>query len=744
MNENSTIQIYSQMLARENVAIEYSTTAKTAFFDIQNRIITLPLYEFLGPVENQMLTSHEVGHAKFSKYSLEEFEEYSSKYGTLFNIIEDIYIESAMKREYPGLNKIFKEAYSTLCQQNMFGTEGLDTSKLDFFNKLNLFFKVGHCLPISFSQEESEYVAKCYTLSSNEDVINLCQEIIEHFKANKREMANSNEESTKESNDSTMGTQSRSEDTQESDSQADHEDPELDRGEPRESESDTSESSEDSEEKRTDTYAQFNKNLSDKQDEYNEEMDQSSDSTPGRLGSVSYKLNVSTSSNPKSQVCVDWTAQTKTIFDYCASHKDDPSYEEVRLAFERMSEDLATYRKLSHEGDTYFHMLRDAKKARDTRYKQSGRIDTRRLAKYKTTETIFKMKKMKDHETNHGVVLLIDYSGSMHRTIDDVIAQAIITCEFCKHNNIYFEVYLFGPHQVEMYSGRDYKEGVTVYKIADSQSYKPEHIYFYGNVMGTYDIRYHLNKKNAGEEVAKCRLEMGETPLSDAALTAWHAVRDMKSRGIDKTHCIVISDGDGNASKMNFTYTTRDNFFKESNPDFNARAFIESLEKEPVKVLALYPRPVGSSIVFNGVPYGVKENEIYYHSLVNVIFKNIRDMFNTDITFSYIVNEDIMIHAERFNDNPFGTFVTSFVVPDLRKRSYEVDNGISLHPVNTDCFASAFILYKVPGTRESAKRDRVLQKEVSTPSALKNKLAIMNKERKNYSAFAIELAKKIA
>ena len=746
MIENSTIQIYSQMLARENVTIQYSTKAKTAFFDIQNRIITLPLYDFLGPIENQMLTSHEVGHAKFSKYSKEEYKEYSSKYGTLFNIIEDVYIESAMKREYPGLSKIFKEAYSTLFKENMFGVDVESASKLDFFNRLNLYFKVGHCLPITFSQEESEYVAKCYSLHSNEDVINLCQEIIEHFNPIKEEELRQPDDNTDEEESVSNATGSSAQEEQESAQSDEEPSEEPDRGEPRESESDTSEDTEDSEEPSTDTYAEFNKNLADKQEEYNEMMSEGASSEPSsRFNHVSCKLNLSTSNNPKANYCADWTSNTTLLYDFCVAHRTDPVFEDYfKLAFEHMEEDLPMYRRLSYEGDAFFHMLRDAKKARDTRYKQSGRIDTRRLAKYKMTETIFKLRKMKDKELNHGVVILIDYSGSMHHTIDDVIAQAIITCEFCKHNNIAFEVYLFGPQRIDYDGMSRYVENITVYKIADSQSYKPEYIYLYGNHFNSYDVRYRLSKKYAGEEIAKCRLEMGNTPIADAALTAWQAIKDMKSRGIDKTHCIVISDGDGNETKLKFTYTSHDNFFSEDHPSREVRAFVESLEKSPEKLLGLYPRSMGCSVSINGMPYSVKTGYIFYHSFVNAIFKNIHDTFNTDITFSYIVNEDTMSKCERCSINPFGTFVSEFIVDDLKKKGYCADSGISLHSVKSDSFASTFILYKVLGYKESAKRDRVLLKEASTPKALKNKLDIMSKTKKTYSAFVVELAKKIA
>lgn len=101
------MEAYSKLLSNENLSVVYSDTATTASFDLESRTITLPTYNFLGKAEQaeqQMLASHEVAHAKFSNYSLDDFQKYVKKFGSLFNIIEDIYVEQCIKRVYPGLS----------------------------------------------------------------------------------------------------------------------------------------------------------------------------------------------------------------------------------------------------------------------------------------------------------------------------------------------------------------------------------------------------------------------------------------------------------------------------------------------------------------------------------------------------------------------------------------------------------------------------------------------------------------
>ena len=95
----SSFETYSQLLSNENISLAYDPTADTASFNIKSRTITLPVMDFLGQTEMQLLTAHEVGHAIFSKYKYEDFEKYVDKYGSLLNVIEDIYIESSIKKE---------------------------------------------------------------------------------------------------------------------------------------------------------------------------------------------------------------------------------------------------------------------------------------------------------------------------------------------------------------------------------------------------------------------------------------------------------------------------------------------------------------------------------------------------------------------------------------------------------------------------------------------------------------------
>ena len=116
--KEKTWEIYSKILSEKNIYLQYDNYASTASYDIENCMVTVPTFKFLNDTTTQLLVSHEIGHAKYSSYSVEQVESYILKYGDLFNVVEDAYIERKMKSEYKGLNNIFLSGYKELVDNN--------------------------------------------------------------------------------------------------------------------------------------------------------------------------------------------------------------------------------------------------------------------------------------------------------------------------------------------------------------------------------------------------------------------------------------------------------------------------------------------------------------------------------------------------------------------------------------------------------------------------------------------------
>ena len=61
-NHNAKSQL-AKLLATENITVQHSASAKTAWFDVTNRVLMLPIWREMSNDLYDMLVVHEVGHA---------------------------------------------------------------------------------------------------------------------------------------------------------------------------------------------------------------------------------------------------------------------------------------------------------------------------------------------------------------------------------------------------------------------------------------------------------------------------------------------------------------------------------------------------------------------------------------------------------------------------------------------------------------------------------------------------------
>lgn len=754
------MEAYSKLLSNENLSVVYSDTATTAFFDFESRTITLPTYDFLGKAEQQMLASHEVAHAKFSNYSLDDFQKYVKKFGSLFNIIEDIYVEQCIKRAYPGLSKVFSEAYKSLYENNFFKLGNRTAESFHFYDRINLFFKIGHVFPVNFSQKESEYVVRCYQLTSNDDVVKLCADIMKAFNnenaelqndasKNKKQSKSENGESASSADESVNGSEEGenasagqsgvcSEEKQGSNGQSEEQNnasssddsngyKEGSNGQSG-GRSEEKQTSADSDEKGGSDTSSAAKNEGNNASRAGETMEGFNNALKEALkkasskkkefkehfGYMSATINVFTSNNASVyDNVVNGIPTTEKILSELFTNS---SKELVRF-IKTMNKDLDFIKRVSKDGDNYFQMLRNAKKAKSVRRRNTGSLDYRRLAKYKTSETIFKRKAIVTHETNHGVVLFIDFSTSIKKVTNDIINQAIVTCEFCKRNNIKFEVFLFGAYnKYTEFPNR--LATCEVVKIADNEHYMPEYLYIY-NRKFSYFFN-HSGKKFFSNESHKLYFNQGKTPILRSAIVAFYAVQRMKARGCDKTHIVFITDGDNTDKYINMSWTSTDNDFKRRVKERNSDGIGMLLEKS-----VSYKTP--STVFVNGCAYDAIPESAFYDSVINAIFKHIKEMYGTEIMFSYIETSQCNRGFRLYS------LVKTAIIKDINEKIYNLpaDTRVTVFDTDENSFADSFIYQECPKTiSQKNNSNNALEELYYTNSVL--------------SVFVKELAKKIA
>ena len=137
----------ARLLAQEDLIVEHRQV-ETAMFDVEKRILTLPLWEKAEASVLDMLISHEVGHALYTPNEWDFVNEIPLSY---VNVVEDVRIEKLMKRRYAGLPKTFYNGYKDINKKDFFQLQFADLDQFALIDRINLFYKVGMFWAVSYT-----------------------------------------------------------------------------------------------------------------------------------------------------------------------------------------------------------------------------------------------------------------------------------------------------------------------------------------------------------------------------------------------------------------------------------------------------------------------------------------------------------------------------------------------------------------------------------------------------------------
>ena len=154
----------AKLLATENLTVEHRKVT-TASFDVVNRVLVLPIWKTASSTVYDLLVGHEVGHALYTPDTVHDANR------GFVNVLEDVRIEKMMKRTYPGLRKSFFEGYTELNDDDFFGVNDEDLTKIPFIDRINLWFKGNP--NIQFSKEEQVWVDRAAKTETFDEVVKL-------------------------------------------------------------------------------------------------------------------------------------------------------------------------------------------------------------------------------------------------------------------------------------------------------------------------------------------------------------------------------------------------------------------------------------------------------------------------------------------------------------------------------------------------------------------------------------------
>ena len=561
--------ILAKLMATENLVVE-QRNVQTASFDVKNRILTLPILDKnISSELYDLFTGHEVGHALYTPMDGMLKAKENKMNMDVLNVVEDSRIERKIKYKYPGLKSSFVKAYNDLSERDFFGIKDKNVNKMNFLDRINLHCKVGAHLRIEFSDFEKELLKEVENTETYDDVIDVSKKITQYMKEKIQEqkeqkqkyqkVRGSKEESGEKSEESDEESQEFDEYEESDEINSDEinsDDGEVDTepqnsGEESESDDKTSKSSERNEEKE-EKESEDTENLD---DEIRSHTDESFKRNEKQLydnsGTRVMYVNV-----PKLDV-----EHINDYKDIWTKHK----YEKWEIA----PQQFLKIRKESNKVVSYlikeFELRKNAHQLKRASTAKTGDLDLNKIFSYNFNEDIFKKITVTPGGKSHGLVMFLDWSGSMIDHIGNTVKQLINLVLFCKKQNIPYEVYAFlEDTSYEMKKSRQIKKPNDLqakdYALMNLLSSRMNSDYF------TYACSALVQMSGLGTR-SRCSfptwLAMHGTPLNQAIIHAMEIVPHFqKKNGLQIVNTIFLTDGEGSLLNRYYdpTYFTNSDY----------------------------------------------------------------------------------------------------------------------------------------------------------------------------------------
>jgi Mg-chelatase subunit ChlD len=548
--EMKATDLSARLLATENLSV-IRARARTASFDIKSRVLTLPMWKDMTPEIEDMLIGHEVGHALYTLDQYMDPIKENPKMMSYLNVLEDVRIEKLIKRKYPGLRKRMNEGYKQLNDRDFFGTKTVqDFNDLLLIDKINLYFKAGFQCGVTFTPDEKVFVNRAERTETVEEVIALAHDVYAYSKQQAEERKERMKLDSSEQGD-------EDEDENEMDF-----DPEMDSDDWNEEEDedssmksiktksslqndDKSELGDDLESKTERAFANKLEDLADENTEYTYwKFDKDYFEDPV----IGYKQILNETKSPEA-----WDSEDE-LRDYRTRYMSDEQlaeYKSKQMAeFSQFKTDsIRTVNYLVKE----FEMKKSAQMHKRAMVSKIGSLDMKKVYAYKLQDDLFKRVTSLPQGKNHGMILLVDWSGSMNEVLQDTMKQVINLAMFCNRVQIPYRVFAFTTD----YNSEDNKQNnLEAYKkwrtakhdstdlLATTEGFHL--LEFFSSKMTTsefnsmarriLDYRFHWNTN----------YNTGGTPLNEALVYCYNTLGTyIKNNGIEKMTFITLTDGEG-------------------------------------------------------------------------------------------------------------------------------------------------------------------------------------------------------
>ena len=526
----------AKLLATEDLVVEHKKV-ETACFNVHTRVLTLPMWEKASSTVYDMLVGHEVGHALYTPD--EDWTKKCKAPPQFVNVVEDVRIEKLMKRRYMGLAKTFYKGYKELSDQDFFCLEGEDMDKMNLADRINLHFKIGNFVNVKFTEFEKTIVRMVEGCEDFEDVLIAAEALYRYCKD---QIPKTDQHQQQETHtDETQTGENDQPDMTESDG------PTEGGGNVEQKKEDNAETSDPDPE--VETMKSLDTDLKNLVDMFSRESNYIA------IHKCDLQKCLIRNSEIHELINNYWNAITNNVMPNIDLFGDvDSKYKEFKLSAQKEVNYLVKEFECRKSADSY---------ARATT-SRTGVLDCSNLHTYRYNEDLFKKVTTFADGKNHGLIFILDWSGSMQYVLEDTIKQLFNLIWFCRKVNIPFDVYAFTseyPYVVHDENG--------VANIRERAYEKKNGVIAVGEWFSLMNIlTSNINAKTLEESMLNIYrivhsfahhtyydipsgMYLSGTPLNETLIALHQIIPQFKKQySLQKVQCVILTDGEANPLKF--------------------------------------------------------------------------------------------------------------------------------------------------------------------------------------------------
>jgi len=589
----------AKLLATEDLIVEHKKV-ETAQFNVHTRVLTLPMWEKASNIVYDLLVGHEVGHALYTPD--EDWIEKVKVPPQFVNIVEDARIEKLMKRRYPGLAKTFFNGYKELAEDDFFQIADEKIDEMNLADRVNLWFKIGNFTDILIERgEETEIINQIADTETFPEVLIAAEALYKYCKQKQQEETKIQLDSLESQQSGFNQPASDFSDQQEGENdQEQQKRPNVPVG---------GEKDEEPEVKTMDNLEEALKELVNRDGYENVYLE---------LPQLDLKKIVVPNAEIHNRCRDEWS----NFIEGMGYQKE--------LIFEIPDAQFNQFKRSAQKEVNYLVKEFECRKAADSYSRAStartGVLDCSKLHTYKYNEDLFRKVTTLADGKNHGLVFVLDWSGSMCDVMLDTVKQLFNLVWFCKKVSIPFEVYAFTTEYPLVTYDEQGKANLRelAYKKKDGLLQVGEWFSMTNlltskvngktleeQMKNIYRLAYSYGRWTQTRYPVPTGLSLSGTPLNEA-LIALHQIlpKFQKENKLQKVQCVVLTDGEACMIK----------YHREVQRHWEQEPFMGTAHIGPNAFLR--DRKTGNTY----------SCDVEWHGFTDILLRNLRDCF-TDINF---------------------------------------------------------------------------------------------------------------